>query len=29
MGNPAIFPLIYDCDSRDVVIVHINPLAMR
>jgi hypothetical protein len=26
MGNPAIFPLIYDCDSRDVVIVHINPL---
>ena len=26
MGNPAIFPLIYNCDSRDVVIVHINPL---
>jgi NTE family protein len=26
MGNPAIFPVIYDCDSRDVVIVHINPL---
>lgn len=26
MGNPAIFPLIYRCDSRDVVIVHINPL---
>jgi NTE family protein len=26
MGNPPIFPLIYDCDSRDVVIVHINPL---
>jgi NTE family protein len=26
MGNPAIFPLIYDCESRDVVIVHINPL---
>lgn len=26
MGNPAIFPLIYGCDSRDVVIVHINPL---
>jgi NTE family protein len=25
MGNPAIFPLIYDCDSTDVVIVHINP----
>ena len=26
MGNPAIFPLIYGCNSRDVVIVHINPL---
>jgi NTE family protein len=25
MGNPAIFPLIYNCDSADVVIVHINP----
>ncbi len=26
MGNPALFPLIYHCESRDVVIVHINPL---
>ena len=26
MGNPAIYPLIYHCESRDVVIVHINPL---
>jgi NTE family protein len=26
MGNPAIFPLIYNCDSSDVVIVHINPM---
>jgi len=26
MGNPAIFPLIYHCESRDVAIVHINPL---
>jgi len=26
MGNPAIFPLIYECDSRDVVVVEINPL---
>jgi NTE family protein len=25
-GNPAIFPLIYNCDSRDVVIVDINPI---
>ena len=27
MGNPAIFPLIYECGSADVVVVHINPLA--
>jgi len=27
MGNPAIFPLIYECASRDVVVVHINPIA--
>jgi NTE family protein len=26
MGNPALFPLIYDCDSRDIVVVHINPI---
>jgi len=26
MGNPAIFPLIYHCNTRDVVIIHINPL---
>jgi NTE family protein len=26
MGNPAIFPLIYGCDSHDVVLVHINPM---
>jgi NTE family protein len=25
MGNPAIFPLIYGCESRDVLVVHINP----
>jgi NTE family protein len=25
-GNPAIFPLIYECESRDVVIVEVNPL---
>lgn len=29
MGNPAIFPLIYECASQDVVVVHINPLARR
>lgn len=27
MGNPAIFPLIYGCESPDVLIVHINPMA--
>jgi NTE family protein len=26
MGNPAMFPLIYGCDSRDIVVVHINPM---
>jgi NTE family protein len=25
-GNPPIFPLIYNCDSPDVVLVQINPL---
>jgi len=27
MGNPAIFPLIYDCKSPDILIVHINPIS--
>jgi NTE family protein len=26
MGNPAIYPLIYNCDSADVLIVQINPI---
>jgi NTE family protein len=26
MGNPAIFPLIYGCESTDVLVIHINPL---
>jgi NTE family protein len=26
MGNPAIFPLIYDCEAPDVVVVHVNPV---
>jgi len=26
MGNPALFPLIYECGSPDILIVHINPL---
>ena len=27
MGNPAIYPLIYHCQSPDVLIVQINPMA--
>jgi NTE family protein len=27
LGNPAIYPLIHECSSSDVVIVQINPLA--
>lgn len=26
MGNPAIFPLIYHCETSDVVVVQINPI---
>lgn len=26
MGNPPIFPIIYECDCRDVLIVQINPM---
>jgi NTE family protein len=26
MGNPVIFPLIYGCESRDVLIVQVNPV---
>ncbi|NML15426.1 patatin-like phospholipase family protein [Azohydromonas caseinilytica] len=29
MGNPAIYPLIYDCNARDVLIVHLNPIVRR
>ena len=29
MGNPALYPLIYDTASRDIVIVHINPIVRR
>ena len=24
-GNPAIYPLVYECDLRDILIVHITP----
>lgn len=26
MGNPVIYPIIYNCRSSDVVVVHINPI---
>jgi NTE family protein len=26
MGNPALFPLIDECDARDLVIIQINPI---
>jgi NTE family protein len=26
MGNPPLFPLIYQCASADILIVHLNPL---
>lgn len=29
LGNPAIYPIIYGCDSRDVLIVHLNPIVRR
>ncbi|MCS5711590.1 patatin-like phospholipase family protein [Candidatus Berkiella aquae] len=29
IGNPAIFPLIYHCQSQDVVISHINPIVRK
>lgn len=29
MGNPALFPFFYKCDSRDVLIVHVNPMERR
>jgi NTE family protein len=28
-ANPAIFPLFYDCDSRDVLLVLLSPLARQ
>jgi NTE family protein len=26
MGNPALFPVIYHCEARDIVVVHLTPL---
>lgn len=27
MGNPVLYPLFYETESRDVIILHINPIA--
>lgn len=27
MGNPAIWPLIYNCESEDVILIQINPIS--
>lgn len=29
IGNPAIFPLIYECKSSDVVVIHISPIGRK
>ena len=29
VGNPAIFPLIYETDALDIMVVHINPLNVK
>jgi NTE family protein len=29
LGNPALFPLIYQCKSRDIIVVHIDPTERR
>jgi NTE family protein len=26
MGNPVLYPLFYDTDTRDVIIIHVNPI---
>lgn len=28
-GNPAVYPLVFDCDSKDVLIVHLQPLSIE
>lgn len=29
MGNPALFPFFYEAQSRDILIVHVNPLERK
>jgi NTE family protein len=26
MGNPALFPVIYECEARDIILVHLTPI---
>jgi NTE family protein len=26
VGNPALFPLIYECDAHDIVMVQVTPV---
>jgi NTE family protein len=26
MGNPALYPLVYSCESRDIAVIQINPI---
>lgn len=26
MGNPALYPLVYDTDTDDIIILHVNPI---
>jgi NTE family protein len=28
-GNPALFPLVYDCSSKDILIVQVNPIHVQ
>ena len=29
MGNPAMFPLIYNCKANDIVLIEINPIVVK
>lgn len=29
MGNPALWPLVYKCDSEDILLIQINPLIRK
>ena len=29
MGNPAMFPLLYNCDASDIVLIEINPISIQ